>query len=49
MFAFLRSRRTADLSAPSFCGACGEVCTTECRAAAHHDRVRTAALTHVIR
>ncbi|GAA0793545.1 hypothetical protein [Spirilliplanes yamanashiensis] len=49
MFAFLRRRRTATLAAVTFCDACAQVCTAECRAAAHYDRIRTAALTHVIR
>lgn len=49
MFAFLRRRRTADLAAVTFCDGCGQVCTAGCRAAAHDDRVRTAALTLVIR
>ncbi len=49
MFAFLGRRRTADLAAVTFCDSCGQVCTAECRAAAHDDRVRTAALIHVIR
>jgi hypothetical protein len=49
VFAFRRRRRTADLSAVSFCDSCGQVCTAECRAAARHDRIRTVALTHVIR
>jgi uncharacterized cysteine cluster protein YcgN (CxxCxxCC family) len=50
MFAFLRRRRTAELSTVSFCDGCGQVCTAGCRSAARYDRVRTAALAqHVIR
>ncbi len=50
MLAFLRRRRTADLSTVSFCDGCAQVCTAECRAAARYDRVRTATLAqHVIR
>lgn len=49
MFAFLRRRRTADLATVAFCDSCGQVCTAQCRAAAHYDRVRTAALIHIIR
>jgi hypothetical protein len=44
MFAFLRRRRSADLSTVSFCDTRGQVCTAECRSAAHYDRIRTAAL-----
>jgi hypothetical protein len=49
MFAFLRRRRTANLSSATFCEGCGQVCTAQCRAAAHYDRDRTAALAYVIR
>jgi hypothetical protein len=49
VLAFLRRRRTADLSTVSFCDGCATVCTAECRAAARYDRVRTTALTHTIR
>lgn len=49
MFAFLRRRRTVNLASVTFCDGCGQVCTADCRAAAHYDRVRATALSHVIR
>lgn len=49
MFAFLRRRRAARLTAVTFCDSCGQICTADCRATAHYDRVRSAAMTHVIR
>lgn len=47
MLAFLRRRRTVKLSGVSFSDSRGEVCTSDCRAAALQDRVRTAALANV--
>ena len=44
MVAFLRRRRTADLSTVSFCDGCGQVCSAECRSAARYEQVRPAAL-----
>ena len=50
MFAFLRRRRTTDLSTVSFCDSCGQVCPAACRSAARYDRIRTATLAqHAIR
>jgi hypothetical protein len=44
MLALLRRRREAVLAGTVFCDGCAEVCTAGCRADAHRDRVRTAAL-----
>jgi hypothetical protein len=46
MFAFLRRRRATELTGASFDEAHAQVCTPSCRAAAHHDRARTQALTY---
>jgi len=48
MFAYLRRRRAAVLATTSFCDSTGQVCTAQCRARAHHDQIRAAALTYFV-
>jgi hypothetical protein len=48
MFASLRRHWAAILTRTTFCESCGTVCTPGCRAEAHHDRVRTRALTYTL-
>jgi hypothetical protein len=37
-------RRTGHLEQVEFCDSCGEVCTQECRAEAHRERIRETVL-----
>ncbi len=47
MIGFLRRRRAVG-SSVSFCDSCGRVCTDQCRADAHYDQTRLAALSHAL-
>ncbi|MFD0783760.1 hypothetical protein ACFQZ8_07520 [Micromonospora azadirachtae] len=45
MIKLLRRRRANRLPRLTLCESCGQVCTAACRADAHYERGRTAALT----